>query len=267
MFGYDNDNQYGGSVTGLFDGIRLTTKALEPQDFLTTREVAPVSYSLLLDFEESITAVKPYADITPAGVNAAMANGVEAKLERTVAASRVREYDSAPERKNRQSLRLAGSRVVYPRNVLIEELEDQTIEFFLRGKSAAENCGIIALEDNAGNPIWAFTADAAGNLVLNAGGAVCDLGTSVTDNCWNHFALSFGKNEDGTIAMNVFCNRTLLKRETIASLASYAAARLVLGGGSGVFTGNIDEIRISPKVLDAGELMQPSFRGSCIMIR
>lgn len=265
LFGWSSDVE--GGVSGLFDGIRLTTKALEPQDFLTTRAVAPVSYSLLLDFEESLTAVKPYADITPAGVNAAMANGVEAKLERTVAASRVREYDSAPERKNRQSLRLAGSRVVYPRNVLIEELEDQTIEFFLRGKSAAENCGIIALEDNDGNPIWAFTADAAGNLVLNAGGAACDLGTSVTDNCWNHFALSFSKNENGTIAMTVYRNRTLLKRETIASLASYAAARLVLGGGSGVFTGNIDEIRISPKVLDAGELMQPSFRGSCIMIR
>ncbi|MGN0832199.1 MAG: LamG-like jellyroll fold domain-containing protein [Kiritimatiellia bacterium] len=265
LFGWSDDAE--GGVSGWFDGIRLTTKALAPQDFLTTREIADTGYSVLLDFEESIAAVKPYADITPSGVNSAMASGVAATLGRAVVATRVRAHAGAPERKNRQSLCLAGSQVAYPRNVMIEELEDQTIEFFLCGKSAAENCGIIALTDDGGNPIWAFTANAAGGLVLNVGDAAYDLATDMTDGRWNHFALSFGKNENGTIAMNVYRNWTLLRSEELASLASYAMTSLVLGGGSGAFVGNIDEIRISPKVLSVDELMQPYFIGARLSIR
>lgn len=264
IFGWSSDAE--GGVSGLFDGIRLTTKALEPQDFLTTRAVAQVSYSMMLDFEESITAVKPYGDIIPAGVNAAMENGAQATLDNEVVTTLVKEYERGPERTNRQSLRLACSKVTYPRNVLIEELEDQTIEFFLRGISAAPNCGIIALEDNSGNPVWSFTAN-EGKLVLKVGDASYNLDASLTDGKWNHFALSFGKNESGTIAMKVYCNRTLLKSAEISALASYAMTKLVLGGGEGIFIGNIDEIRISPKVLSADELMQPYIKGTRVIVR
>ena len=265
LFGWDGDAE--GGVSGLFDGIRLTTKVLLPQDFLTTRAIAAESYSLMLDFEESIETVKPYGDIIPAGVNSAMANGVEAKLERAVVAARVRSYDNAPERVNRQSLGLAGSTVVYPRNVLIEALKDQTIEFFLRGKSAAPNCGIIALKDEGGNAIWSFAANSTGGLALNVGGNSYDLETSLSDGRWNHFALSFAENAEGTVAMKIYRNRTLLKSEQIPSMAAYAKAKLVLGGGEGVFTGNIDEIRISPKSLGVDELMQPYIRGTLFIIR
>ena len=265
IFGWYDDNE--GGVSGLFDGIRLTTKALEPQDFLTTRAVASVSYSMMLDFEESITAVKPYGDIIPAGVNAAMENGAQATLDNEVVTTLVREYNRGPERTNRKSLRLAGSKVTYPRNVLIEELEDQTIEFFLRGTSAAQNCGIIALEDNSGNPVWSLTANSVGNLVLNVGDTSWNLNTSMTDGRWNHFALSFGKNENGTIAMNIYRNRTLMQTAEIPVLPSYAMTKLVLGGGEGIFNGNIDEIRISPKVLSADELMQPYIKGTRVIVR
>lgn len=265
LFGWDSD--YEGGVSGLFDGIRLTTKALLPQDFLTTRAIAAESYSLMLDFEESIETVKPYGDIIPVGVNSAMANGVEAKLERAVVATRVRSYDNAPERVNRNSLGLAGSTVVYPRNVLIEALKDQTIEFFLRGKSATPNCGIIALKDDGGNAIWSFAANSTGGLALNVGGNSYDLETSLSDGRWNHFALSFAENAEGTVAMKIYRNRTLLKSGQIPSMAAYAMAKLVLGGGEGVFTGNIDEIRISPKVLGVEELMQPYIKGTCFIIR
>ena len=43
------------------------------------------------------------------------------------------------------------------------------------------------------------------------------------------------------VAMKIYRNRTLLKSGQIPSMAAYAKARLVLGGGEGVFTGNIDE--------------------------
>ena len=59
------------------------------------------------------------------------------------------------------------------------------------------------------------------------------------------------------VAMKIYRNRTLLKSEQIPSMAAYAKAKLVLGGGEGVFTGNIDEIRISPKALGVDEFMQP----------
>lgn len=265
LFGWEND--YEGGVSGLFDGIRLTTKALLPQDFLTTRAIAAESYSLMLDFEESIDTVKPYGDIIPAGVNSAMANGVEAKLEGAVVATRVRSYDNAPERVNRKSLGLAGSTVVYPRNVLIEALKDQTIEFFLCGKSAAPNCGIIALKDDDGNAIWSFAANSTGGLALNVGNKSYDLETSLSDGRWNHFALSFAENAEGTVAMKIYRNRTLLQSEQIPSMAAYAKAKLVLGGGEGVFTGNIDEIRISPKALGVEELMQPYIKGTLFIIR
>ena len=265
LFGWDSDAE--GGVSGLFDGIRLTTKVLLPQDFLTTRAIAAESYSLMLDFEESIETVKPYGDIIPAGVNSAMANGVEAKLEGAVVATRVRSYDNAPERVNRKSLGLAGSTVVYPRNVLIEALKDQTIEFFLCGKSAAPNCGIIALKDEGGNAIWSFAANSTGGLALNVGGNSYDLETSLSDGRWNHFALSFAENAEGTVAMKIYRNRTLLKSEQILSMAAYAKAKLVLGGGEGVFTGNIDEIRISPKALGVEELMQPYIKGTLFIIR
>ena len=264
IFGWDSDVE--GGVSGLFDGIRLTTKVLVPQDFLTTRAIAAESYSLMLDFEESIETVTPYGDIIPAGVNAAMENGAQATLDNEVVTTLVREYNRGPERTNRKSLRLAGSKVVYPRNVMNEELGDQTIEFFLRGTSAAQNCGIIALEDNSGNPVWSFKAN-DGKLVLKVGDASYNLDASLTDGKWNHFALSFGKNESGTIAMNIYRNRTLMQTAEIPALRSYAMTKLVLGGGEGVFTGNIDEIRISPEVLSADELMQPYIKGTRVIVR
>ena len=69
------------------------------------------------------------------------------------------------------------------------------------------------------------------------------------------------------VAMKIYRNRTLLKSEQILSMAAYAKAKLVLGGGEGVFTGNIDEIRISPKALGVDELMQPYIKGSLFIIR
>ena len=50
-------------------------------------------------------------------------------------------------------------------------------------------------------------------------------------------------------------------------MAAYAKAKLVLGGGEGVFTGNIDEIRISPKALGVEELMQPYINGTLFILR
>ena len=69
------------------------------------------------------------------------------------------------------------------------------------------------------------------------------------------------------VAMKIYRNRTLLKSEQIPSMAAYAKAKLVLGGGEGVFTGNIDEIRISPKALGVDELMQPYIKGPLFIIR
>ena len=69
------------------------------------------------------------------------------------------------------------------------------------------------------------------------------------------------------VAMKIYRNRTLLKSGQIPSMATYAKAKLVLGGGEGVFTGNIDEIRISPKVLGFEELMEPYIKGTWCMIR
>lgn len=69
------------------------------------------------------------------------------------------------------------------------------------------------------------------------------------------------------VAMKIYRNRTLLTSGQIPSMAAYAKAKLVLGGGEGVFTGNIDEIRISPKALGVEELMQPYIKGTCFIIR
>ena len=69
------------------------------------------------------------------------------------------------------------------------------------------------------------------------------------------------------VAMKIYRNRTLLKSEQIPPMAAYAKAKPVLGGGEGVFTGNIDEIRISPKALGVDELMQPYIKGIIFIIR
>ena len=115
--------------------------------------------------------------------------------------------------------------------------------------------------------VWSFAANSTGGLALNVGGNSYDLETSLSDGRWNHFALSFAENAEGTVAMKIYRNRTLLKSEQIPSMAAYAKAKLVLGGGEGVFTGNIDEIRISPKALGVDELMQPYIKGTLFIIR
>ena len=67
--------------------------------------------------------------------------------------------------------------------------------------------------------------------------------------------------------MKIYRNRTLLKSGQIPSMAAYAKAKLVLGGGEGDFTGHIASIRISPKALGVEELMQPYIKGTCFIIR
>lgn len=262
--GYHNDQA---GVHGLSDGFRLTARALTPQEFLTGHAVADADYAAWIDFEDG-TGVLPYADVTPAGVLSATAEGAAPSLSTRRPGKWLEAADGTPGRANRKALALTGGSVVWGRNLMIENLASQTVEFFLRGTAAEEGASLVRLADGAGNSVWAVEATADGAARVRVGETVHTFETvSLMGGAWHHWAVTFAAEADGMVVTLWRDGADVGRFTAVDGLTRTFTSSSLIVGGDAAFTGHIDEIRISPRVLNADELLKRYRTGVLYLIR
>lgn len=94
--------------------------------------------------------------------------------------------DGKKGRENRGSLKLTGGTVTYGRNLMIENLANQTVEFFLRGTAAADGASILKLTDGAGATVWGVEAANNGSVRVCVGDAERTFSAKLADGSWHH---------------------------------------------------------------------------------
>ncbi len=266
--GYHNDQA---GVHGLSDGFRLTARALTPQEFLTGHAVADSDYAAWIDFEDD-TCVEPYADVTPEGVFVATADGAQPSLSKRRPGKWLEAADGTPGRANRGGLALSGGSAVWGRNLMIENLANQTVEFFLRGTASEEGASLVRLADGSGETVWAVEAAAGGAARVRVGESAHTFEAAhLADGSWHHWAVTFASGADAesdTTVVTLWEDGSSVGSFTAAGTLTrtFTSSSLVVGGGA-AFTGNIDEIRISPRVLDADEMLRRYRTGVLFLVR
>lgn len=90
----------------------------------------------------------------------------------------------------------------------------------------------------------------------------------LTDNAWHHWAVTFAIGADeASTAVTLWRDGAAVGSFTVGTLTrTFASSSLVVGGGA-AFAGFIDEIRISPRVLDADEMLRHYRMGIVIRVR
>ena len=259
---------YEAGVHGLSDGFRLTARALTPQEFLTGHAVVEADYAAWIDFEDDM-GVKPYADVTPEGVFVATEDGVQPSLSIRRPGKWLEAADGTPGRENRKGLALSGGSAVWGRNLMIEDLANQTVEFFLRGTASEEGASLVRLADGSGETVWAVEATADGTARVRVGASVHAFETAhLTDDAWHHWAVTFSIGADeASTAVTLWRDGAAVGSFTAGTLTrTFTSSSLVVGGGA-AFAGFIDEIRISPRVLDADEMLRRYRTGALFILR
>lgn len=259
--------EYQSGLHGLSDGFRLTARALTPQEFLSGQSVTDADYAAWIDFEDD-TCVKPYPDVTPDGQVAAADGGAAPSRTKRTPGKFLLAADGTPERANTRSLALNGGTVTYGRNLMIEGLANQTVEFFLRGTAADAGAGILRLADETGAAVWAVETAANGAVCVRVGATEKTFAVPLADGTWHHWALTFAAEGDSSATVTLW--RDGAKVGTFAADSpgrAVTSSALVVGGGSAAFTGHIDEIRITPRVLGADSLLRRSRTGLAFVIR
>ena len=263
-------NGYGewqSGLHGLSDGFRLTARALTPQEFLSGQAAADADYAAWIDFEDD-TCVKPYPDVTPDGQVAAADGGMAPTRTKRTPGRFLLAADGTPGRANTGSLELTGGTVTYGRNLMIERLANQTVEFFLRGTAADAGAGILRLADETGAAVWAVETAANGAVCVRVGATEQTFAVPLADGAWHHWALTFAAADDSSATVTLW--RDGAKVGTFAAASpgrAVTSSALMVGGGAAAFTGHIDEIRITPRVLDAGAFLRCHREGLTLMIR
>ncbi len=271
---------YGGaahSSTNKYDEIRLTARALQPQEFLTCSEYVDVPYAAWMDFEGDLL-VDPYAVETPAG----QATG--AQITSAVGARALANENGGSGRVNAGALDLNGGKVVYGRNLMIENLENQTIEFFVKGTSVGgDYANIVRLtrsEDAANpltSPIWAITAmteTSDGGLTIRTDTeAVANQGLrakniNLCDGKWHHVALTYQKTGEATTTAALWIDYVQVATANVNGTLkwqNYNTTVLTFGGST--FDGFIDEFRVTPTVLQPEKFLRFFHAGTVLILR
>ena len=264
---FNRDGDGGNGAHGLVDDVRITKRALEPQEFLTGHGVASGTAAAWIDFEDDLL-VKPYPDVTLEGTASAM-DGGEAPTRATRKPCRRIILPDDTKRDNRWALALAGGQVAYGRNLMIENLANQTVEFFLCGDSAPSGAGVLRLAAGADATVWAVTAGANGQLSVTVGETSHTFDVPLADAKWRHYALTFAASGADATTVTLWVDGEQVGEPFTAGTLTrtFTDSALTVGGGAAAFVGGIDEIRITPQVLAPTDFLRASRPGVMLIVR
>lgn len=241
IFGsYAENGQNSQSYTGLLDDIRVTGRALEPQEFLTTRSPATAVLASA-SFENDLSE-------GPADIADLFAEGT---LTGTGRYAPTRPFKSS---ENKKSIRLDGGTVNLGRNLLLERKGDFTLEFFLRPEALRGAANVVSLKKPAPSDedVWSVSLS-ADKSTLSVGTAEFAL-PEVAD-WWHHYGLVFAE-EEGLPVVTLYVDHVQVGEPTaLAAAFDYSAQSRGLVVGSANLTGWIDEIRVTKGALATADMM------------
>ena len=279
----------GYEFNGWIDSVRVTLRALEPQEFLWGEGMSigrfPAGSTLAhVNFEDSINAVDAEGGTFLNGANvAATDGGSPAVFTNDVPGARIIDGVDGKvlSRNNTKSLYFANSKVSWSDASDIHYLsktldgEDRTswtVEFFMKGDSVQANYARIMSALGGGNwstwsPYIIEYKTGAKRFALNGSGNKPSLnfGTDVCDGKWHHVAFSFEPNNDRPDPTNsvarVYVDYGEPAVAQTPNIFKYPEnMHFVIGGvgGSGEtgYVGFIDELRISDGALTASQFLR-----------
>lgn len=239
---------WGGRFPGEFDydEVRISRGALRPYQFMAS--VARESDDLAYATFDGDYLISPYADFFAA----ATANGASFTVEKP-ASIILDGKDGQPVRaKNTRSVSLSDGSVTWPGHDIVTDSTKMTAEFFV--KTSVADAPLLAVGD-----LWSL--DSSLNLTVGEATVQPMAGACIADGQWHHVAVVF----DGADAKAYVDYELVVANTFAAALPTAQEADLVLGGDG--FTGKIDELRFSPKVLAADEFLHAFRKGMMILLR
>lgn len=237
---------------GLLDDIRITKRALDPQEFLTTR---PIDATLVAAarFEGDFT-VGPYFAPVPDGVPSAGVSFATKVPAKTI----VDGNGGTVAETNAKSVWLAGGTVDFGRNMPLENADEMTVEFFLRPEVVAEGGAEVMKLAATDGTVWAIRLSADRktlSLVADTAAEVgqvlefpVDLGPR-----WNHLAFTFAKRDGNTLVTAYRNGSSPVERTLTGTLKADGKSSFTLGSEG--LSAYVDELRVSPTVLAPAAFM------------
>lgn len=255
---FNGDKGYAFHHHGQLDEVRITQRALDPQEFLTG---AASGYPLLakVDFEDN-AKVAPYADVLNAGVLSAGAS----YWGRVPLSPVVENGGTIVEAANTKSVSIQNGTVTFGRNLPLEKAKSYVVEFYMKAKSVSPGAKILdlgswSLSKSASSDGFVLTADTDeenGQTVAFPG-----VGTSAS---WFAYAISVAT-VNGETTMSLSCNGKLIASQPLNGELKPTSA-LVLGSSG--FTGAFDELRITEGTVDPESMLFcPDPKGIVLILR
>jgi hypothetical protein len=297
------ENGGGQWFDGWIDDIRVTRRALEPSEFLTTHPVGTGDASLLALFEQNYDFVcASNAAFSVTGVGEARTGGSAPTFVKESRGTLLLDGTNGNEKAtNKYSVRLNKSRVVVP-PINLFETDAYTVEFWAKFDGIVDANGPVAADstalaqhvpilrfaqiDNA-NYDWYFYR-LKGNekgLQLASSGSYggWNLPSVVVDGKWHHYALTFEPvpgvatnsyvqffYDYSPVAGKLTGDATTEKHKFPRLRKRVAGHRLMIGEGTydqPNLVGEFDAVRISKGVLDPSRFLGYMPNGLVLVIR
>ena len=282
---------------GWLDDIRVTRRALTPNEFLTTHPVGTGNASLLGLFENNYNfTCASNASFNVTGTGEARTGGNAPTFVNESVGNLLLDGTNGTERaKNGCSVRLNASRVVVP-PIDIFESDTYTVEFWAKLDGIVDADGPIdagstnlvqalpimriARADSTSNSDYGWFIFRAkgqkGLLQLASGGSYPGWNVPsglVVDGKWHHYAFTFEPHPD--VATNsyvqLFYDYKLLNKRTMNRYRKCVAGhKLMLGEGTydqPNIVGEFDAVRISKGILDPSQFLGRTPGGFVLIVR
>lgn len=292
--GYYSNSKYANTDGGL-DEVRLTRRALAPEEFLFPEAFVETDTLAWVSFEGGELAAWPYECVRHAiSTNAALSFSGD-----TIAPNSVRTRGGDVLRRgNAKSLSTTGGAGgVLSTAVMAEWLGDPilqgaatnslTVEFFAKGTGEAASYALVAglyspaahegsggnvaavrmpNQNTVGNPGYYQghcygSSGSQATLLLKTG---AEMPQMANDGKWHHVAVTFESGSE-TLTLTGYCDyRQVNQSTTKNALFDLSEALLRIGNG---LPGLIDEIRISKGVLPVGKFLYRGIDGTMVVFR
>ena len=303
MFFASMESGKGQFFDGWIDDIRVTRRALQPNEFLTTRPVGTGDISLLALFEQNYDfTCASNANLNVTGVGESRVDDNVPTFVNESRGTLILDGANGTElATNEYSVHLNRGRVVFPSSPFWV-LDSYTVEFWAKFDGVIDKNGTIAADPDTldshipimrlakgiGNDydwyIYRGREKGHNNCIQMAIGGQYPAWTLpsnklLVDGKWHHYAFTFEPVNDGTNTLvqifydykNVRYGNPSRSGFTLgARLPKRADGRLMLGEGSSThpnIVGEFDAVRVSKGVLDPSQFMQRAKEGLMIFVR
>lgn len=226
-------------MNGCFDEIRITRRALDPQEFLTTIPVATGKTIFWAGLDADMTTL-PYPGVSPAGV---VAQATAALTGRQKKFKYLDEESAEIEKKTGKSLDLNGGKVDFGRNLMLETERTVTVEFLARINSRTAGAKLVDFKVGD-NSVWSVSADA------------------IPVGMWHAVAL---KVDASAATQTLFVDGVQVSSASVTVPDPIAGSSFSIGD-TGV-VGQLDEVRVSRGLLAAEELFRVDQTGLMLLFR